>query len=97
MNLLWFLIGLAVILGVLAAVGITRNRLTSQKSWVILWTIISFIFAAFVLVAFLVDVPDVISAALGGSFGFIVAITIHVLDHSIEEIKKEKAAKADKK
>ncbi len=97
MNLIWFFIGLAVILGMLMLVGITRNRLTSQKAWVIIWTIISFSFATFVLIAFLIDVPDVISSALGGSFGFIVAITIHVLDHSIEEIRKEKDAKTTNK
>ncbi len=96
MNLIWFMIGVAVILGVLAAVGITRNRLTSQKSWVILWTIISFIFAAFVLIAFPVDVPDVTAAALGGSLGFVLAISIHVLHHTLEEIQKEKDAKASK-
>ncbi len=90
------MIGLAVILGVLMAVGITRNRLTSQKAWVIIWTIISFSFAAFVLIAFIVDFADVISAALGGSLGFILAISIHVLHHSLEEIQKEKAGKTSK-
>src|SRR5512139_212457 len=96
MNFLWFLIGLAIILGVLAAVGITRNRLTSQKNWVIIWTFVSFLFAAFVLIAFLVDVPDVSAAALGGSLGFVLAISIHVLHHTLEEIQKEKDAKASK-
>ncbi len=95
MNFIWFIIGIAVILGVLMAVGITRNRLTSQKAWVIIWTIISFIFAAFVLIAFLIDVSDVTAVALGGSLGFVLAISIHVLHHTLEEIEKGKRAKTE--
>jgi hypothetical protein len=88
--MLWFIIGLIVILGVLATIGITRNQFMSQKTWVIIWTIISFSFAAIILVAFILADPGLIEFALGGSFGFVVAISIHVLHHTLEEIQKGK-------
>jgi hypothetical protein len=86
--MLWFIVGLIVILGLLATIGITRNQFMSQKTWVILWTIISFLFAAVILIAFLLTDPTLIEFALGGSFGFVVAISIHVLHHTLEEIEK---------
>ncbi len=88
MSLIWFLVGAGVILGMLTAIGITRNRYMSQKTWVILWTIISFSFAAFILAGFISYDANLIDFALGGSLGFVVAISIHVLHHTLEEIKK---------
>ncbi|OLS12114.1 MAG: hypothetical protein RBG13Loki_4272 [Promethearchaeota archaeon CR_4] len=88
--MIWFIVGLAVILGLLATIGITRNQFMSQKMWVILWTLISFSFAIFILVAFLTSDDALIEITLGGSFGFVVAISIHVLHHTLEEIQKRR-------
>nr|MDO8085219.1 hypothetical protein [Candidatus Sigynarchaeum springense] len=60
----------------------------SQKSWVIVWTIISLSFATFIMIAFATADATLVDIALGGSFGFVVAISIHVLHHTFEEIKK---------
>nr|MDO8112823.1 hypothetical protein [Candidatus Sigynarchaeota archaeon] len=97
MSLLWFLVGIGVILGLFAAIGITRNQFMSQKTWVILWTIISFSFAAFILLAFILYDASLIDFALGGSLGFVVAISIHVLHHTLEEIQKEQNGAATAK
>lgn len=86
--MLWFLLSFGVILGLLATIGITRNQFVSQKTWIILWTIISFSFAAVILTAFLLNEATLVEIALGGSFGFVLAISIHVLHHTLEEIQK---------
>ena len=83
-----FVIGCAVMLALLATIGITRNRFVSQKGWVIAWTLISFSFAAFIMVSFFLADPLMIEAALGGSLGFVLSISIHVLHHTLEEMKK---------
>ncbi len=89
MSIVWFIVGCGLVLGVLAVVGITRNRFMSQKSWVIAWTLISFSFAGFIVVAFVLADATLVDIALGGSFGFVVAISIHVLHHTLEELKNE--------
>lgn len=86
--MIWFATGCAVLLGLLAVIGITRNRFISQKAWVIAWTVISVSFAAFIASAYFLANPVMIDAALGGSLGFVLAISIHVAHHAVEEIRK---------
>ncbi len=88
MSVISFIAGCGVVLGVLAAIGITRNQFMSQKTWVIAWTIISFSFAGYIVIAFVLADVTLVDSALGGSLGFVVAISIHVLHHTLEEIKK---------
>ena len=93
MPLIWFLVGFGMILGILTFIGITRNQFTSQKTWVFIWTIISFLFAAFILISYILDDAILIEITLGGSLGFVLAISIHVLHHTLEEIRNERKAK----
>ncbi len=96
MSIIWFIVGCGVVLGLLAAIGITRNQFMSQKSWVIAWTFISFSFAGFIVIAFVLADAALVDCALGGSLGFVVAISIHVLHHTLEEIKKGQDGSASK-
>jgi len=73
---------------VLGIIGITRNRFVSQKIWVIIWSIISFFLATLILFAFITNDTMMIDLALGSSFGFVMAIGIHVIHHVIEEFQK---------
>ena len=84
-----FLIGFAVILGSLFTVGITRGNKVSQKAWVILWSIISFSFALFLIVSTILENEIILNYALGGSVGYVTAVSIHTVDHAIKEFRKE--------
>jgi TctA family transporter len=83
-----FLIGFAVILGSLFIVGITRGNKVTQKTWVILWSIISFSFTLFLIVAAILENEIILNYALGGSVGYVTAVSIHTLDHALKEFRK---------
>ena len=83
-----FLIGFIVILGCLFLVGITRGNKVSQRTWVILWSLISFSFALFLMVSAILQNEVILNYALGGSVGYVVAVSIHTLDHAIKEFRK---------
>jgi hypothetical protein len=83
-----FLIGFAFILGTLFLVGITRGNRISQKTWVILWSIISLTFVLFLIFSAILENEIILNYALGGSVGYVTAISIHTLDHAIKEVKK---------
>ena len=83
-----FLIGFAVILGSLFTVGITRGNKVSQKAWVILWSIISFSFALFLIASTILEDEIILNYALGGSVGYVTAVSIHTVDHAIKEFRK---------
>jgi hypothetical protein len=83
-----FLIGFAVILGSLFIVGITRGNKVSQKAWVILWSIISFSFALFLIASTILEDEIILNYALGGSVGYVTAVSIHTVDHAIKEFRK---------
>lgn len=85
-----FIIGFAVILGSLFLIGITRGNRVSQKTWVILWTIISVGFVAFLVISVIVYDETLLNYALGGSVGYVAAVSIHTLDHAIEELRKNR-------
>jgi len=87
LNLADFLIGLIVVFGCLFLVGITRGKWVSQKTWVFLWLTVSLIFAVFLCVAFVLE-TIFLSFALGGSLGFVIAVTVHTTEHAIKEIRK---------
>jgi hypothetical protein len=76
-----FSIGFLVVLACLFLVGITRGRRVSPKTWSILWSIISSVLALFVLLSFILEETGLSSYALGGSLGYIVAVTIHTIQH----------------
>jgi TctA family transporter len=82
------LIGFAVILGSLFIVGITRGNKVTQKTWVILWSIISFSFTLFLIVAAILENEIILNYALGGSVGYVTAVSIHTLDHALKEFRK---------
>lgn len=82
-----FLIGFAVILDTLFFVGITRGNRISQKTWVILWFIIS-TSVLFLIFSAILENEVILNYVLGGSLGYITAISIHTLDHAIKEVKK---------
>ena len=92
LQIINFLIGFIVILGCLFLIGITRGRGISQKTWVILWSIVSLLFAIFLIVSVIVGDDGLLNYALGGSTGYVTAVSIHTVDHTIEEIKKGKKA-----
>ena len=83
-----FLIGFAVILGSLFIVGITRGNKVSQKTWVILWSIISFSFVLFLIISAILENEIILNYALGGSVGYVTAVSIHTIDHAVKEFKK---------
>jgi hypothetical protein len=80
-----FIFGLIIMLGTLSFIGITKQKFMNQKNWLIIWTIISIMFASFIVVAFILYNPVLINLALGGSLGFVLAIAIHVIEHTIRE------------
>jgi len=83
-----FLIGFAVILGSLSIVGITRGNKVSQKTWVILWSIVSFSFALFLIISAVLENEIILNYALGGSVGYVTAVSIHTIDHAVNECRK---------
>jgi hypothetical protein len=85
-----FLIGFAVILGSLFIVGITRGNKVAQKTWVILWSVISLGFALFLIISAILDNETILNYALGGSVGYVTAVSIHTLDHTLMEFRKIK-------
>jgi hypothetical protein len=85
-----FLIGFAVIFGSLFIVGITRGNKVSQKVWVILWSIISFSFVLFLIVSTIFEDEIILNYALGGSVGYVTAVSIHTVDHAIKEFRKSR-------
>jgi CHASE2 domain-containing sensor protein len=87
LNLANFVIGFFVVFGCLFLIGITRGKWVSQKVWVFLWLTVSLLFAVFLCVAFVLETVFV-SFALGGSLGFVIAVTVHTTGHAINEIRK---------
>jgi hypothetical protein len=85
-----FLLGFVFILGSLFVVGITRENKVSQKTWVILWSVISFSFALFLVVSAILGDEIILNYALGGSVGYVIAVSIHTLDHTLKEFRKIK-------
>jgi len=83
-----FLVGFAAILGTLFLIGITRGNRISQKTWVILWTLVSVGFVLFLVISVSLYDEALLNYALGGSVGYVAAVSIHTLDHAIEEIRK---------
>jgi hypothetical protein len=81
LQIINFSIGFVVVLGCLFLVGITRGRRVSQKTWVILWLIVSLLFASFLVACFILDEAVFLSYALGGSLGYVIAVTIHTTEH----------------
>jgi hypothetical protein len=87
LNLAGFLIGFFVIFGCLFLIGITRGKWVSQKVWVFLWLTVSVLFVVFLCASFVLETV-LLSFALGGSLGFVIAVTIHTTGHAINEIRK---------
>jgi hypothetical protein len=83
-----FLIGFAVILGSFFIVGITRGNKVTQKTWVILWSVISLGFALFLIISAILDNETILNYALGGSVGYVTSVSIHTLDHAVKELRK---------
>ena len=83
-----FLIGFAVIFGILFLVGITRGNKISQKTWVLIWSIISSVFALFLVFSAILENEVILNYALGGSVGYVTAVSIHTLDHALKEVRK---------
>jgi hypothetical protein len=83
-----FLIGFVVLLGILFVIGITRGNRVSQKTWVILWSIISFSFGLFLIISTVLENESIINYALGGSLGYITAVSIHIVAHAAKELRK---------
>lgn len=83
-----FLLGFAIVLGSLFTVGITRGNKISQKTWVILWSLISFSFIIFLIISAILEDETILNYALGGSVGYVTAVSIHTLDHAIKEFRK---------
>jgi uncharacterized membrane protein YqgA involved in biofilm formation len=92
-----FLIGLLVILGTLFIVGITRGNRISQKTWVILWSVVSVAFVCFLVASAFIDNENMLNFALGGSVGYVIAVTIHTIHHAIEEVGKKGKQKLNTK
>jgi formate hydrogenlyase subunit 3/multisubunit Na+/H+ antiporter MnhD subunit len=83
-----FFAGFAAILGSLFLIGITRGNRVSQKTWVILWTMGSIGLVLFLVISVVLYDETLLNYALGGSVGYVTAVSIHTLDHAIEEIRK---------
>jgi hypothetical protein len=87
LNVADFIAGFLVVFGCLFLIGITRGKWVSQKVWVFLWLTVSFLFAVFLCVAFVLG-EVFLSFALGGSLGFVIAVAVHTTGHAIIEIRK---------
>ena len=85
------LIGFVVVLGSLFIIGITRGNRVSQKTWVILWSIISLGFGLFLIISAVLENEIILNYALGGSVGYVTAVSIHTIDHAMEELRKNDA------
>jgi hypothetical protein len=83
-----FLVGFAVIFGSLFIIGITRRNKVSQKIWIILWSIISLSFTLFLIFSAILENEIILNYALGGSVGYVTAVSIHTVDHAVREFKK---------
>jgi len=83
-----FLIGFLVILGCLFVIGITRGNRVSPKTWAMLWSEISFAFALFLIGAAFFENEDILNFALGGSVGYVTAVSIHTIDHAVKEVRR---------
>jgi hypothetical protein len=81
LQIVEFLVGFIVVLGCLFLVGITRGRWVSQRTWVILWSIVSLVLALFLVVSFVLEDAVFLSYTLGGSLGCVIAVTIHAIQH----------------
>lgn len=88
LEIINFSIGFFFALGCLSLVGITRGHWVSQQTWVILWSIASLLLALFIVISFFLE--EILSCVLGGSLGYIVAVTIHTIHHAIEVRKEPK-------
>jgi hypothetical protein len=82
-----FLIGFVVVLGILFVIGITRGNRVSQKTWVILWSIISFSFGLFLIISTVLENESIINYALGGSVGYVTAVSIHTVEHAVKQFR----------
>jgi hypothetical protein len=76
-----FVVSSATVLLALYALGITRERGISQRSWVILWFVFSLALAVFIVASFALR-PDLIVFSLGGAVGYIIAVAVHTLKHA---------------
>lgn len=95
LQIINFLIGFIVIIGCLFLIGITRGRGISQKTWVILWSTISVAFVIFLVISVILGDEILLNVSLGGSVGYVTAVSIHTIDHTIEELRKNGREKAD--
>jgi len=87
-----FVLGAAAMVGFLVAIGITRNRALPLLAWTAVWTVASLTFAAAVLVAYAIGDSLAIDLALGGSFGYVLAVGLHTVHHYVELRAKELAS-----
>jgi len=82
---MWFFLGgVLVMAGFLAAIGITRNRWLGVRRWTALWTGASLAFAGLLVVAFLDGGPLAMEAVHGAAVGYVASVGVHTLHHYME-------------
>ena len=53
-----------------------------------LWSIVSLGFALFLIVSAILENEIIVNYTLGGPVGYATAVSIHTIDHAVEEIRK---------
>ena len=79
-----FLLGATVMAAFLVAIGVTRNRAFSVRTWTAIWTSASLGFAAVLVAAFVTANPLGIEVALGAATGYAFSVGMHTLHHYVE-------------
>jgi hypothetical protein len=84
-DLIYALVGFAIMFGVLVGIGINQPRGTSVKTWCYGYLAIALIFDTLVIVGLIYQYASLIHLLLGLSAGAATGLAIHVAHHITEE------------
>jgi hypothetical protein len=96
-NLIYALIGFAIMFGVLTGIGINEPRGTSIKTWCYGYLAIAITFDVLVILALVAGYSQLTGFLLGSSAGAATGLAIHVAHHISEENHGEQAENTKQK
>jgi hypothetical protein len=96
-DLIYALIGFAIMFGVLTGIGINEPRGTSIKTWCYGYLAIAIAFDALVVLALVAGYSQLTGFLLGLSAGAATGLAIHVAHHISEESHEEKSENSTQK
>jgi hypothetical protein len=96
-DLIYALIGFAIMFGVLTGIGINEPRGTSIKTWCYGYLIIAITFDVLVIIALVAGYSQLTGFLLGSSAGAATGLGIHVAHHISEEDNNEETENIKKK